>query len=227
MKFFNRSKVAVVTSGALMLLSLNVSADSQTFGVGFTTVPDITLTSVTPMDLGEGIFLPTGSACDLGVSAHGGTGYAGDTTMKLARGTGNEEAEDVGYQILGAASTDCAQAGTATGTAGFYEITAVPGGTVKVTVSNVTGGTFFNFVVAGCIGDYDGSGDGDDCLAITPGTPVDVRVADSGDTVGNTGTSGAVTPGKTLIAVGGVLTTAATHTSDTDMTENFNIDVTY
>ena len=227
MKFFNKSKFALATSSALMLVSLNVSAASEPFGVGFTTVPDITLLPVAAMDLGTGIFLPTGSVCDLAVSDDAGTGYAGDTVMKLARGSGSEEPQDVAYQLLGGTNTDCANAGTVDGTAGLYEITAVPGGTVKVTVNSVTGGTFFNFVVAGCIGHYDGSGNGDDCLAITPGTPVNIRVADSGDTVGNTGTFGAIASGKTLIAVGGVLTTAATHGSDTSMTENFTIDVTY
>jgi len=226
MKIINKSTLAIATAGVL-LLSANANAATEPFGVGFTTVPDITLVQDTAMDLGTGIFLPTGSACDINVSDDAGTGYPGDTIMQLARGTGTEQAEDADYQELGGVSTDCVDAGASDGTAGIYTITAVPGGTVNVTVNDVTGGTFFNFVVAGCIGDYDGSGNGDDCEAIIPNTAVPVRVADAGDTVGNTGTFGAIASGESLIAVGGTLTTAATHTSGTAMTESFVIEVTY
>lgn len=232
MKFINISKTALLTSSALMMLSLNASAATQNFGVGFTTVPDITLTPVTALDLGTGIFLPSGSKCDIGVTSDtvaAGVAYPGDVNMKIARGTVvNEGAK---YQVLGGAaanaSDDCAGAGTATGTAGFYEITAVPGGSVKVNVTNVTGGTFFNFAVTGCVANYNGAGNGDSCTAVTPGTPITIRVADNGDTVGNTGTFGAIASGKSLIALGGTLTTIATHTSNTDMTENMTITVTY
>lgn len=223
MKNIKISKIGIVVSLAFSILSLNTSAKTENYSVGFSTVPDITITQNQAMDFGSGLFLASGSACDMNVTDHSGTGYAGDVVMGLSRTA--DEAADPAYSILGGAATDCVDAGTATGTPGLYEIVAVPGGQVKVTVNDVTAGTAFNFVATGCVGDYDGAGDGDDCTDVSAGL-VTVQVADAGDTVGNNGL-GLPVPGKTFIAVGGTITSQANQTANALLTESFTIDVTY
>ena len=118
---------------------------------------------------------------------------------------------------------------SATGTVGIYEVLGIAGGTVNVTVANITAGADFNYTAGGCVSTFNGAGDGDSCTAISGGTPVAVVIANAADTVGNTGgaNSGNPTPGATRIAIGGTITATAVHTAGQTLTESFTITVTY
>ncbi len=206
-----------------LAVSMPASATVENFAVGFTTVPDITLTEVTPMDFGAGLALGSGLACAMTVT-NTGVGFAGDVIAKLAGTEANAEEATYGDLDGGAG---CLSSSGSKGTPGIYQITGVSGGAVSVTVNNITAGTDFNFVAAGCVGNYDGSGDGDDCTTVTPGSPVSVTLASGGDTVGNTAGAGIPTPGVSLIILGGTLTTASVHAASTVLSETFVVDVTY
>jgi hypothetical protein len=224
MQLFKISKLLVPCALVASVISLNAfAADSTDYSVGFSTVPNITIVPKQALDFGTGLSLASGVNCTLELTDQGtAASYPGDSAMNMA-GT---EADTEGANVGDLSGTGCATLAKG-GTYGLYEISGVNGGTVKLTVKPNTTGTDFTFVPTGCVAIYDGSGDGDSCTAFTSGTPLNtVRIADAGDTVGNTG-GGFPAPGKTLVAVGGTILTTSTHTAGQDLTESFDIVVTY
>lgn len=220
MRFNTLKKCIVAASFASASVSLN--AADATYNVGFTTVPDITLIQIQAMDFGSFLGLANGSTCTMAVDTQADTNnkYPGDDLLLLASvgpDTAGTDAEKL---------TSCGTAGAAdTGTYGIYEIQGIAGGQVKVTVNNSTG-TDFNYTAAGCIGTYDGSGNGDTCIAVT-GAQQTVTLAAAADTVGNAVGAGIPSPGVARIALGGTITTTSVHTAGQLLTETFVIDVTY
>lgn len=213
---------------ATAMSSTSLMAATANYSVGFTTVPDITITQVQAMSFGSFLGLTNGATCTMTVTDSGTAAtYPGDSVLRVARAVPAGPGADV------AKLTSCGSApATATGTVGIYEIQGIAGGSVVVTVGNVTGGTDFNYTAGGCVATFDGAGDGDSCLALTGGTPTGaglVKLASAADTVGNTGgaNSGNPTPGAARIAVGGTITATATHTAGQTLTQSFAITVTY
>jgi len=224
MQLFKISKLLVPCALMISVISLDASAaDSTNYSVAFTTVPDITITQNQAMDFGVGLQLTAGINCTLSLTDQGTPAtYPGDTAMKMAGSAADTEGANVG-DLAGTGCDTVAKGGTY----GLYEISGVNGGTVKVTVNPNTTGTDFTFVPTGCVAIYDGAGNGDTCTAFTSGVALNtVRIADLADTVGNTG-GGIPAPGKTLIAVGGTITTASTHSAGQSLNETFDIVVTY
>ena len=222
MQLPNKVKLSVII--AAISLSTSAIAASTSYDVGFSTVPDIALIQKTAMDFGSGLGLASGSICAMAISddATAAT-YVGDGTMGLASTGG----DTVGANFGDLSGVGCIITAGDKGTPGLYEISGVPGGTVNVTVNNITSGTAFNFTASGCVGTYNGAGNGDNCTAFTPGTPLPVTLANAADTVGNTAGAGIPSPGITRISVGGTITSAQTNTPGTLLTEAFTIDVTY
>lgn len=219
------SKLLVPAALLAASISMTTSAATANYSVGFTTVPDITIVQIRAMNFGTGLSLANGVACAMEIEdqANAATKYPGDTIMKLA---------SVGPSLVAANAGDLSGAGClasvgSKGTIGIYEIQGIAGGTVNVTVNNIVGATNFNYVAGGCIGIYDGAGDGDLCTTVVGGTPIAAKLAAAADTVGNTAGSGIPAPGATRIALAGTITTASTHTAGQVLTEQFVIDVTY
>jgi hypothetical protein len=202
----------------------SIEAAQEALVVGFTTVPNITLTESQAMDFGIGMSLADNVACTMlvaGDTVNTGNEFPGDIIMKMA------STVSAGTQTGDLSGPGCLASVGSKGTVGIYEISGIEGGTVKVTVNDITAGTSFNYAAVGCVASYDGSGDSDTCSAIAGGSVTSAVVAASGDTVGNSSGTGIPVPGKTLIALGGIITTAKTHTASEVMTESFSIDVTY
>jgi len=218
------SKLLLPCAIAASLISANVLANSTTYTVGFTTVPDISITSVTPMDFGAGLGLGATASCALNFSnTTGDTDYPGDVILNLATSAG--AAGSTAGELTG---TGCEASAGLTGTFGVYEVSGVAGGTVNVTINDITAGVDFNYASAGCIGTYDNGADGDSCTSIAAsGSPQSVILATSGDTVGNSVGSGIPAPGVTRILLAGAITATQTHTAGQALSENFTIDVTY
>jgi len=224
MQQFKISKLLVSCAVIASAASLTVNAASTNYDVGFNTVPDIAITQVTAMDFGSGLGLASGITCAMVATDDGtATDYVGDVIMGLARATPLAAGANVG-NLSGAGCT--ASAGLQ-GTPGLYEISGVAGGTVNVTINNITAGTDFNYAADGCIGNYEGNSDLDSCVTFTAGTPAAVVLAAGGDTVGITAGSGLPTVGVTRISLAGAITTTATHAAGAALIEQFTIDVTY
>ncbi|MCP5080029.1 MAG: hypothetical protein GY951_18535 [Psychromonas sp.] len=223
MQQFKISKLLISCALVSSVISVNTLAEDANFDVGFTTVPEITITQTQQMDFGTGLGLASGVTCIMALTGDGTAAtYPGDVALKTAKGTPLAAGANVG-DISG---TGCATL-AAGGTYGLYEITGVAGGSINVTVNNNTTGTDFTFVATGCVANYVASSDGDSCDTFTPGSALTVRIADAGDTVGNTAGSGIPSPGNVLIAVGGTILTTSVHTAGQSLSEDFVIDVTY
>lgn len=217
MKLKMMKKALIPASIATAAFSGYLNAATENYAVGFSTVPDITITEVTALDFGNGLGLASGSTCVMVGDSTAGT-YIGDPTMNLSQDTPVAAGGNHG-------DTTCATGVNDSGTVGVYEVIGVPGGTVSITVNDIGSGTAFNFTSTGCAGNYDGLADGDGCTDLTSGA-ASVQLAAPGDTVGNTGTGNPVS-GTTRISVGGTITTQQAHTAGTLLTESFVIDVTY
>lgn len=222
MRFNTFKKCAIAATFATASVGLN--AADATYNVGFTTVPDISIVQIQAMDFGGFLGLTNGAACTMEIEDfnNAATKYPGDTLLNLAS-TGPSPAAANSGDL-----TTCGSAGgTDKGTIGVYEIQGIPGGDVKVTVNNITTGADFNYTAVGCVGDYNGAGDGDTCNAVTAGTQQTVTLAAPGDTVGNGVGEGIPAPGATRIALAGTITATAVHLAGQTLTESFVIDVTY
>ncbi|MBC3766763.1 hypothetical protein [Neptunicella marina] len=202
-------------------ISGSAMANTQQYDVKFKTVPDVGLTPLTAIDFGSGMKLNSGSVCTMQVANATGAFYPGNSRLKIASGAA--DAEGATYGEL--AGTGCSYT-TLTGTPGVYQITGVPGSTVKITLQSVSG-TSFDFAPAGCASNYDGSSDGDSCTALLTDTQASVVLATSGDTVGNSAGSGTITSGSSIIVVGGDVTSNINFTTSQLYTETYTIDVTY
>lgn len=209
---------------AAALMSTATLAKIEPFAVGFTTVPDIALTPVTPMDFGAGLGLGATASCIMSFNnTPGDTDYPGDVALNIASGTGA-----AGGTVGTLTGVGCEASAGLTGTLGVYEISGVAGGTVKVTINDITAGTDFNWASAGCIGNYNDGANGDTCANIAAsGSAQSVVLATDGDTVGNAVGSGIPAPGITRIILAGTITATQTHTAGADLSETFTIDVTY
>ncbi|MFT5760096.1 MAG: hypothetical protein ACI9LM_004880 [Alteromonadaceae bacterium] len=209
---------------AATIMSTTALAKVEPFSVGFSTVPNIAITPVTAMDFGAGLGLGATASCIMSFNnTPADTDYPGDVVLNIASGTGG-----AGATVGTLTGTGCEASAGLKGTLGVYEVSGVAGGTVNVTINDITAGTDFNWASKGCIGTYTGAADGDTCTDIAgSGTSVGVVLATDGDTVGNSVGSGIPAPGITRIILAGTITAAKTHVAGEPLSEIFTIDVTY
>ncbi len=218
------SKLLLPASVAVAVAAVSMSSYAATnnFAVGFTTVPDITIIQVQPMDFGGGLGLAANAKCVMAASGLAGD-YLGDTLMRLASAATGAAVGTPG-RLTG---VGCEFSQGLDGTLGLYEIQGIAGGAVSVKVNSSLLGTSFTYVPTGCIGNYNAVPDGDLCAAVVPNTNVPVKLAAAGDVGSNTGDDGSPIIGRTRIQLGGTITAINANPPGTLLTESFTIDVTY
>lgn len=218
----NTIKKAIVPATFLAVASFSnpISAATENYAVGFSTVPDIGITEVQALDFGSGLGLSASDNCAMQGNDATSTTYIGDVVMNLSKDTDHAAGADLGDTTCSGNGIN----GVNSGTPGVYEIAGVPGGEVDINISDVSG-TNLNFTANGCAGDYDGAADGDLCTDLASGAAT-VTIASPGDTVGNGGLGSPVS-GTTRLVVGGTVTAVGANPAGTTITESFVIDVTY
>jgi hypothetical protein len=119
--------------------------------------------------------------------------------------------------------------GTGTGTPGIYRISGIPGGSVRITISGVTGADFSFSPNSGCIVNYNGdnTADADTCTTFVPGVVANRALAaaaeDDAVPLGQ-----ASVAGQLMFTVGGTVTIGgADLTANQAYTENFPVTVIY
>jgi hypothetical protein len=208
----------VLMTASLLALTASVQAADEDFAINFTTIADVSITQLTPMDFGGELNLAPGSSCTMLVS---NTVTPSAVVAKAKDGAG--AAESATYQDLSGAC-DAGEKGTA----GIYTITGAPGVKVNVTVNALVGGTNFSFVPTATGVVYDNATDGDAFATFTASgnnQTGSVTLASSDDVLGGTG--GVPVIGESQLFVGGTITSSATLLAGKTYTEQFTIDVTY
>lgn len=212
-------KIKIVSAVTASLLSCSSFATQETLTGTFTTLQAVSILPTATELVINGMQLQATNACTL-AATDTGNGYLGDVVMRL----GSAEANAVGSATTTTTGATCVTSTSAGGIIGLYEITGAPGATVNVPVVDTVGGDI-EVAPTGCVGDYDGGANGDDCDLIDSATPASVRLADPSDTGG----LGEGTPisGTTLVALGAVATVNNTLTAGNSYPVTFEINVTY
>lgn len=205
------------------MVSSNVLAATNNYNFTMTTVADVTLTQLTELNFGGQLGLQAATTCELNI------GIADDDSPSAIVAKISEGAPlAVGANFAELTGVGCGAGAVGTdGTVGVYEIVGAGGVDVDISLTSELAGTNFNFVPEGVTVSYDGAGNGDTFVAVTPALNGTAKLANTGDLSGNGPGSGVPAVGKTLLFVGGVITVNNTLLAGTEYTETFGIDVVY
>ena len=208
---YKKSGILGIVAIAVMAGSMNVAnAAVSPFAVSFTTVADVVLSEVTPLNFGTNVFIANGGICDMGVVP----APASLVTVPAQTGAAGTSGNITGAGCL------TVNAGANGNTLGYYTVVGLGGQSVTVTVASASNADF-DFAPAGCVANFDGGAGGDTCDTFTADNPIVARLSDAGD-------DGTVLLNSTTIVVGGRITVGATDlTPATAYTQNFNITAVY
>jgi hypothetical protein len=214
--FLKKSALAGCITLSLSSVSMLAQAADGTFGLNFTTVPDVAIVETTGLDFGADLALAQSTTCTMVVD--GTTGAPASTDARLAGG--GVVAEGANY---GSRTGDCDNAGT--GTVGKYTITGADGVEVNITLNSILPGAgTFSFAPVGIVVDYDAATDGDAYAVLAPDVIQQADLATSADI----GTGGSPIPGQTFLYVAGTLTAQEVLTAGlTYAAQQYVIDVVY
>jgi hypothetical protein len=204
MKNFKMSKKLL----PLMLLPLAdfASAASEPFSVGFTTLPEISITPITNMAFGPVLKLGSTDICEMLADA---ANNLGSTSIEKSAGSGTPGGNP------GQMAQTCA--GQADGVLGVYEVTGLSGTTVTIILAGETNADI-QFEPAGYTWDFlsDAYKDLDDTNA-----GVTSQLADGADANAD------ITPGIARLILGGSITNQRALTAGDSVSASFDISVNY
>lgn len=206
MKLLNTSKKLLPL--LLLPLASTVDAKIQPLDVSFTVLPEITVTEVRAMNFGSVLKLAAAATCTL--------------TANVT----NMEGPSLTKSDVAAAGTPGLLAGTCAGgdagTVGVYEITAIQGSDVNITVTGETNADI-SFAPAGYAVDFGGTlGGGDDTPTLVPNnTSTAITVPATAEFNAN------VNPGVLRLVLGGTITNQRTLVADTAVSAGLTVDVVY
>lgn len=222
MKAINFKKSLLASTVLVMMsgLSTTTQAADGTFGLTFTTIPDVSIVEQTALDFGEDLVLSQSSTCTLVLTDDSGTGNPSSTDARVA------DSSFIAGTTYQTRTGECDN--TSNGIVGKYTITGAAGVEVDIAVNGIAPGAGnFSFVPVALAGDYNNQLDGDELTELTTTGIVaagKVNLATSTDT----GTGGSPIPGQTFLYVAGTLTAQNTLTAgSTYDDQQFVIDVTY
>ena len=214
-----KPRLTLMLGVAYLGASATAYAASQSFDITATTVPDVSLSEVTPLNYGTTMFVTAGGTCLMQATSPG----SDLADMQWPNNTGVAAAN---YGDL--SGSGCVN-GLGTGTPGIYKVTGVAGAAVKITITGFTG-TDFNFSPnSGCIVTYNGDNtdDADTCESFIPGVQETVNLAAAAETDTSGSTNSAVAA-ELVFTVGGTVTVGAVDLSpNTAYAEAFSVNVVY
>jgi hypothetical protein len=225
MKAINCKKTLLASALiAVSGLSTSTLAADGTFGLNFTTVPDVSIAQVIALNFGDDLQLATGSDCTLAVNATTATPSSAAALIDVS----GDVTEGANFQLRSGA---CDSGSLTDGIVGKYVINGAEGVTVSITVNPILTGSGGNFAFApqGVASNYAATGD-DSVEPLTPGVgqtaTADIRLHAATDAVA--GGTNIPFPGQSFLFVGGTLTADTQLTAGTIYTAStFVVDVTY
>lgn len=217
----NKTKIALLLGAVCLGASGAANAASADFDITVTTIPDVTLTEVQALDYGTTMYVTAGGNCLMNAST---PGNAPASLMQYTR-----QALVVAANYGDLTGTGCVN-GAGNGTPGIYRITGIQGGSVRITISGVTGTDFSFSPNSGCIVNYNGTtvNDGDSCTTFVPGVQTTRLLAATAEDDGTGATGQPSVAGQLMFTVGGTVTIGGTDlTPNQPYTENFPVTVIY
>ncbi|NRD71815.1 hypothetical protein HQQ94_00800 [Shewanella sp. VB17] len=209
--------------GALFLgISSNAIAATGSFNITVQTVPDVVLSTVTPLTYGANMFVTQGGTCFMDATT------PGDALADLMQYDGATVAKANYGDLTGAGCVN----GLGTGTPGVYKITGISSNTVNITISAISGADFDFAPNSGCIVTYENGAVADTCDAFVPGvSAAKLLPLDNVSESPVTGGTGVTVAGELVFTVGGTVTVGGTNavdlTAGTSYTQNFPVNVIY
>jgi hypothetical protein len=219
----NKTKIALLLGAVCLGASGAANAATADFDITVTTIPDVTLTEVQALDFGTTMYVTAGGNCLMN-AATPGNAVAGQ--MQYTRQAGSVVAATNYGDLTG---TGCVN-GTGNGTPGIYRISGIPGGSVRITISGVTGADFSFAPNSGCIVNYSGddTDDGDECSTFVPGVQTTRLLAATTEDDSTAPAGQPSVPGQLMFTVGGTVTIGGVDlTPNQAYTENFPVTVIY
>lgn len=213
----NKTKIALLLGAVCLGASGAANAATANFDISVTTIPDVTLTEVQALSYGTTMFVTAGGTCLMDAST------PGDAATALMQYDGATDAP-ASYGTL--SGSGCVNGSG--GTPGIYKIAGITAGTVRITISGVTGADFSFAPNSGCIVNYGNSAAADSCDSFVPGVTKTESLAAATEDAGTGGGVGTSTPGELVFTVGGTVTIGGTNlTANQPYTENFPVTVVY
>ncbi len=216
-----KTKIALLLGAMYLGASGAANAATANFNITVNTIPDVTLTEVQALDYGTTMFVTAGGTCLMNASI---PGSAASGQMQYMRTTA-VAASNYG-NLTGSGCVN----GTGTGTPGIYRIAGITGGSVRITISGVTGADFSFSPNSGCIVSYSGNNtdDADSCTTFVPGTQTTRTLAAATEDDATGGNGQASVAGQLMFTVGGTVTIGGTDlTANQSYTQNFPVTVIY
>lgn len=221
----NKTKIALAIGALLLGASSASNAVTLDFPITAKTIPDVTISQVTPLSYGSSMFVTVGNSCLMQATVPGEAAlmqYHDNTTGLAASAYGD------------IAGTGCVD-GTGTGTPGIYKISGLASTQVSITISGFSGTSFDFAPNSGCIVTYDNGASavtsGDTCDAFVPGVLTTKQTAAAANEEGTTTPAGTTVPGEIVFTVGGTVTIGGTDAVDLTpafaYSEDFTVDVVY
>jgi hypothetical protein len=218
----SKNKIALVTGALILGASSAANAVNESFNITATALPDVAITTVTPMNFNTSIFIDAGGTCLMNASVPGdvaanGMQYSNDGTTSSAN-----------YGDL--SGDGCVNNTNGDATPGVYRIRGLEGAEVKVTISNsALGGDVTFSPNSGCIVTYGGSTAIDTCASFVPGSLTTKNLAGSVEDNSAAVIAGgdASVAGDLLFTVGGTLSIINELVPNFAGTIAFDVQVTY
>jgi hypothetical protein len=211
-KIFYKTLIATLVIASPLSHATDVAA-----GIGFTTVPVVSIAQTRAIVFTGDMELASGSKCTMAVSS---TAFPSEVEGQMSISGGADPGDNAGYQVI---TNNCDT--SVEGTAGIYTVTGGAGVPVKITVKSAAD-AFISYTPAGVIVDYNNAvGAGGDAFDdVTPDVLQTVNIATSDD---RNGSVGRAIVGQTRIILGGEIEALQALTADTTYPLIFDIDVIY
>jgi hypothetical protein len=203
----------LIVGGLLLAMSNAADAASGSYAVTVTTLPDLVLTEIQPLNYGSNMYIDALGVCTMDA------GTPTDTLAQIVR----TSADSTGAGFGAIVGTGCVTSALDHTKPGIYKIKGLQGQTVNITIGGASDADF-SFSPNGCIGTYDGSTTAaDTCSAYTGAqSAVTKPLATTADV------AGAAVAGELLFTVGGVVTVGSINLiASQAYSQSFPVDVIY
>jgi hypothetical protein len=215
----SKNKIALLTGALILGASSAANAVTEPFNITAKALPDVAITTVTPLNFNTSIFIDAGGTCLMNAT------FPGDLDTALMQYDGAVDAAANYGDLTG---DGCVNSATGSGTPGVYRVAGLEGSAIKITISNsATGGDVEFSPNSGCIVTYEGGALADTCDSFVPGVLANKKLAAGTEDVGTGGTAGTSVSGQMMFTVGGTLSVINELAPNFADTIAYNVEVVY